>query len=52
MLISMSTVSMPHGMISSAGQTCAAGDERTAEAFGQSFASVLARTAEQAEAVL
>lgn len=37
---------------STAGQTYAPGDERTAEAFGQNFASVLARTTEPAEAVL
>jgi multimeric flavodoxin WrbA len=37
---------------STAGQTYAPGDVRTAEAFGQNFASVLARTTEQAEAVL
>lgn len=34
---------------SAAGQTYAPGDVRTAEAFGQNFAQVLARVAEQAE---
>ena len=37
---------------SAAGQTYAPGDVRTAEAFGQNFASVLARTTEQVEEVL
>lgn len=36
---------------SAAGQTYAPGDVRTAEAFGQNFASVLARVAEQIEEV-
>lgn len=37
---------------SGAGQTYAPGDVRTAEAFGQNFASVLARMTEQVEEVL
>jgi NAD(P)H dehydrogenase (quinone) len=37
---------------SAAGQTYAPGDVRTAEAFGQNFASVLARMTEQVEEVL
>jgi len=37
---------------SAAGQTYAPGDVRTAEAFGQNFASVLARMTEQVEEVI